>query len=381
MMRKRWSFPRAGVQLAAAITTLLLACSVSADQLQLVRDGQEISLEGRILVEAQDGGVLFQARDGKLWLVQPDEIASKLASDTVVEPMSADEMAEVVLADLPDGFQVHETEHFLICYNTSRNYAKWIGNLYERLYRGFHAYWLRKRRWELDEPAGHLPVVVFSNRRQYSEYLQKELGSGVGEMVAYYNLLNNRVAMYDMTGLGEANPRDIQAFVSRPSSYSMVATIVHEGTHQLVFNCGIQKRLADTPLWVNEGLAMYFETPDVNSRTGWKAIGKVNQPRLNQLQRLIAAGQMTRLADIIGDDKIFQDPASSSDAYAHAWALNYYLFQKFPKQYVSYLQKLAEKKPLQDEADATERIQLFEAEIGKELGLIERDFLRFFSRK
>ena len=357
-----------------------LTCGLGADEILISRGDQEMTLVGEILVEAQDGGVLFQSRDGQLWLVQPDELLQKTSGD-VPPPLSGEELAEQILSELPEGFEVHQTEHFVICHNTSQHYARWIGNLYERLFRGFQAYWDKKRKWELAEPAGPLPVVVFASRQQYLQYLQRELGQDAGEMVAYYNLLNNRVAMYDMTGLGRADARQIQSFVSQASSYSMVATIVHEGTHQLVFNCGLQNRLADTPLWVNEGLAMYFETPDVNSRTGWRSIGKVNQPRLDQLQRLWAAGRVLRLAELIGTDQVLQDPASSSDAYAHAWALNYYLFRKFPTQYVSYLQKLAEMKPLATAASAAERIELFESEIGKDLGQIEKDFVRFYSRR
>ena len=34
-----------------------------------------------------------------------------------------------------------------------------------------------------------------------------------------------------------------------------VATIIHEATHQLAYNSGMQRRYADNPMWVSEGLA------------------------------------------------------------------------------------------------------------------------------
>ena len=45
-----------------------------------------------------------------------------------------------------------------------------------------------------------------------------------------------------------------------------MATIVHEATHQIAFNCGMQQRYADIPLWLCEGMAVYFEAPDLASK-------------------------------------------------------------------------------------------------------------------
>ena len=68
--------------------------------------------------------------------------------------------------------------------------------------------------------------------------------------------------------------------LSQPEAAKTVATIVHEATHQIAFICGLHRRYADIPLWVSEGVAVYFETPDLGSSKGWSTIGAVNRARL-----------------------------------------------------------------------------------------------------
>ena len=72
--------------------------------------------------------------------------------------------------------------------------------------------------------------------------------------------------------------------LARPEAAGLVATVVHEATHQMAFNCGLHARLAPVPVWVSEGIATYFETPDLRSRTGWRGIGGVNQSMNNNYQ-------------------------------------------------------------------------------------------------
>ena len=50
----------------------------------------------------------------------------------------------------------------------------------------------------------------------------------------------------------------------------VTVTVIHEATHQIAFNCGLHTRYADNPLWLTEGMALYFETPDLRSRSGWR---------------------------------------------------------------------------------------------------------------
>lgn len=366
---------------------LATICSLAtSDEITYQRNGKAFTLTGEILVEAQNGDILFRSRDGRIRVIQQDEIQSKIDNDKEVEPLSQKELSEQLLAELPEGFSVYTTDHFVIAYNTERTYAKWIGGLYERLFRGFISHWDKKRKFELEgKPKFPLIAIVFRSHAEYSRYVEKELGSPPGSMVAYYNLLTNRIAMYDLTtGLLPAgaqlnNDRNISEILSAPNSLDMVATVIHEGTHQLMFNTGMQTRMSDTPLWINEGLAMFFETPDLNNNRGWRAIGQVNAPRLQQFRQEFGMRPEGAFRSMLSTDDRFQDGETATYAYAEAWSFNYFLLKRHSKKYVEYLQFMSTKKPLQYDS-AEERLADFQRYFGEDLDTLEREFLNYIKK-
>ena len=373
--------------------TLLLVCSTGgsfcvADELVLRAEGigSPKILTGTILVEAQDKSLLFQADDGRLWILKAEQVDSSSRSDEPVKPLSQREQQERLEKELP-GFRFHQTDHFLIAYNTERSYAIWIGGLYEQLYKGFTGYWERKRKFKLDDPVFPLVIVVFSSFDEYKVHVKRELGQDPGSMVAYYNLMTNRVTLYDLTtgfqGAGSKpdNDRRISEILANPNALPMVATVVHEGTHQLMFNMGMQTRLADTPLWVNEGLAMFFETPDLNNPKGWRTIGQINPLRLLNFrealpQRATGGESLKRL---LTSDLDFRDPNTGLSRYAEAWALNYFLLNKYGKEYVAYLERLRTKQPLVADTAET-KLADFQAVFKVDWEEFDREFLEYISK-
>jgi hypothetical protein len=193
--------------------------------------------------------------------------------------------------------------------------------------------------------------------------------------------------LYDLTtgfqgGGGKPdNDRKIQEILANPNALPMVATVVHEGTHQLMFNMGMQTRLADTPLWVNEGLAMFFETPDLKNPKGWRTIGQVNQLRLlafrENLPQRAANGESLRR--LLTEDLDFRDPKKSLTRYAEAWALNYFLLNRYGKEFVAYLELLRSKQPLRVDQPET-RISEFESALGKRLAELDAEFVEYMQK-
>ncbi len=280
--------------------------------------------------------------------------------------------------ELGEGFNVHTTAHYVIVYNTSRAYAQWCGALYERLYSSFYNYWER-RGLELKEPDRPLVAVVFDSKATYIRYATPELGEAAGAIIGYYNLQSNRVAMFDLTRASVRGGRlgtmaQVNAVLARPEASDMVATIIHEATHQLAFNAGIHQRLADIPLWLSEGFAMYFETPDLGSNRGWRTIGAVNRPRLVRFRQSLRRRADDSLTTLMSSDDRFRDTTTALDAYAEAWALNYYLIKRYPDEYNAYLKKLAAKGPLLSDTPE-ERIAEFRAAFGVDLETLDRDFV------
>ena len=369
----------------------LIACvvvgspAVAVELVSLERDGKKIHVSGKVLVEAEDGGLLLLDTAGTLWAIQPAELTKRTSDDKPFEPMTASELADALLKELPAGFRVHHTAHYLVCYNTSPAYAQWCGSLYERLYMAFTNYW-KQRGLDVEEPEFPLVAVVFGSKQSYAAYAKPELGEAAESIIGYYSLRSNHVNMYDLTGadtLQTGAPVNslshINRILSRPDAGRTVATIIHEATHQLAFNCGIQQRYSDIPLWVSEGIAVYFETPDLSSTRGWRAIGTVHNLRLQQFRKYLPSRPADSLRTLLANDHRFREGRTATDAYAEAWALNYYLLRKHPKEYARYLKNLSAKKPLvYDEPE--ERLQDFRQAFGMSLDELDADFLRYMDR-
>ena len=156
----------------------------------------------------------------------------------------------------------------------------------------------------------------------------------------------------------------------------MVATVIHEGTHQLMFNTGMQTRFSDTPLWINEGLAMYFETPDLKSSRGWGIIGNVNPMRLHHFRANLASRAPDSLVSMLSSDKLFQDPDQKLLAYSESWALCYFLLNKHSKPFVEYLKHMSKKEPQKFDSPQ-QRLDDFKKFFGEDLNALDREFIQY----
>jgi hypothetical protein len=358
---------------------------------EFTQDGKTRDVDGRIVIEAADGGVLVEAKDGVLWTVEGDQVRSRKELDSPFEPMTREALAEKMLAEMPSGFRIHTTPHYVICYNTSRAYAQWTSSLLERLLKAFTNYW-EKQGLEIREPEFPLPVLVFASREMYDAAAREDLPGGTGNIVGFYSLRSNRVNMFDLTGaeavrdaagsrsagIRRGSMREINQMLSNPAAVPLVATIVHEATHQIAFNCGLQQRFSDIPLWLCEGMAVYFEAPDLASMRGWRGIGRINYPRLERFQNNLPNWKEDSLAELISSDARFRDPQTAVDAYADAWALNYYLIKYRSKEYADYLEALSKKRPFMSDGPE-KRLEEFREHFG-DMGRLEMDFLRQMSR-
>jgi hypothetical protein len=372
------TFVLASLPLAVSRTANLSA----ADQVTVRRDGREMRLDGTVLVTAEDNGLLLVTPDGVLWTLPPEEIVRRQQSPQPLAPLSPADQGRRMLEQLPPGFDVHRTKHYVLCYNTNQAYAQWTGALFERLYMAFHTYWTA-RGFKLHDSEFPLVAVVFADQASYAEHSRKELGDRAKSIVGYYSLYTNRMTLYDLTGVAAARrPGDrrgttaqINEALARPEAEFNVATVVHEATHQLAYNCGMHARLADVPRWVSEGMAVYFETPDLKSDKGWRTIGATSRGRLATFRRYTATRPATSLSSLVADDARLRDPRQADVAYAEAWALNHFLLARHSKEYTAYLKLLADKGPLVFDTPA-ERLQAFRAAFGDDLDKLDAEFLR-----
>lgn len=345
------------------------------------RLGDEQTTEGKVANELPDGSLVLLDRGGRLWPVTRDRIKSREETGQTFAPYSQQEMAAALRSELGDGFKIVTTKHYILCSEASREYAQWTGSLFERLMAAFDRRW-DSRPLKLHEPDFPLCAIILRDEKRFGEFALTDAGPSVIGALGYYSTLTNRMVMYDLTaGLSGRDPQTPQEVVQRlAGQVSNVSTIVHEATHQIAFNSGMHTRMADNPFWLVEGMAMYFETPDLSNASGWRTVGKVNAVRLRDYQEF----QTTRrpaasLKTIVTADEKFHaaDNATAVDAYAEAWALTYYLINRKRTAYPAYLAKIAQKKPLEQD-DPEKRLAEFEEAFGK-LADVERDMAKYMA--
>lgn len=321
---------------------------------------------GEVITEARDGGVMLLADDGHLWTLQPEQIRKRTPVAGPLSIVSDDTLQQRLLEEVsgqPDGsdFAIHRTEHYWIVYNCNEAYAKRVGGLFESLYRSFYTYW-ENQHWDLPEPRFPLVAVLLKDRKSFVNYGKADIGDSVENMIGYYNLSTNRMTTFNV-----------------PNWERNVSTIVHEATHQLAYNCGLQTRFADNPMWVSEGLATFFESPDMRNPGRWRGIGRVNRTNLARWQRYQRNRPTDSLARLLSDDNRYRTAATAADAYGEGWALTYFLMKARRKQYVEYLRQLSEGKPLVVQSPRS-RIEMFETAFGADLNKIDGQFIKFMQR-
>jgi hypothetical protein len=138
--------------------------------------------------------------------------------------------------------------------------------------------------------------------------------------------------------------------------------------------------LGDNPLWLSEGLATFFESPDLTSQTGWAGIGKLNKHNYVKLANYLPSRSNESLELLLMDDNRLRNGETMSSSYAEAWGLTYYLIKSKSKEFVKYLDCLR-KKPPGSRSTPKERIELFRECFGDDLRKVDRDFIRLMQNQ
>jgi hypothetical protein len=294
-------------------------------------------------------------------IIQPETVLSRQSTTDPLVPVTADEIGRRLLASLPDGFAIHRTKNYVIAHNTNETYVRWVGGLFESLHRGFHAYF-KNQGMALSAPRFPMVALVFADRKSFDNYATAELGDAGGAVIGYYNLETNRMTTFNV-----------------PNAERNIATIIHEATHQLAYNTGLQTRFADNPMWLSEGLAVFFESPNFDNPSGWKGVGRVNTVNLARFRSYLRTRPQDSLITLLSDDSRFRNEATATDAYAEAWAMTYFLIRTKRKEYFQYMKELSESKPLVSR-DRRERIEMFQRIFDTDLPTLDRQFLLYMSR-
>lgn len=336
---------------------------------------------GRVLVAAEDGGLLVQGQDGKLWTVEKPQLKERTALGEPFVLWETAELSKRLKEEFGPGFDVVTTKHYVICTNTSREYAKWCGMLFERLFDAFANYW-KSRGLKLTEPEGPLVALVFATEAQFGKYATSDAGPDTATAKGYFSIRTNRIVLYDLTGRNGVVGNLPAAEINRRMAAAPfnLATVVHEATHQIAFNSGLHTRYADNPVWLSEGMAMFFEAPDLTSKSGWSTIGAVHPLRLRQFRDYLGKRRKSdSLRTLIQNDERLTGAETSGDAYAEAWALSFFLIKTRKEAYVKYLATIS-KKPRLQWGTSEQRLADFAEHFGDSFEKLDREFLTYIAR-
>ncbi len=309
-------------------------------EVRRVRVGTEDGQTVVARVYGGDGSRVVVLPDGQLgW---PNEM---VYTNEAFRPDSADDLAK----KLQDGpyrhFGLVRTEHYLVFHTGSAEFAKRSSQLLESLYRG-----LIKKFSDLGlavhDAEFPLVAVIFRNESEFRDHQ-----AVANDIQAYYEVVSNQILFFQDRDRDPEAPEN--AAMRKPE------TVLHEGTHQILMNIGVQPRLAAWPAWLTEGLAEYA-TPIISKTGEWEGFGRPNPLHLATIQELddtlALQGRSARLTrNRVGRalgwrtvaDLLVREKLSPTD-YAVSWGLTHFLVSKKADEFVAYLKELSELSPLAD---------------------------------
>lgn len=248
------------------------------------------------------------------------------------EPADKKLLGERLLREEFSGFKMKHTNHYLYLYNTSEEFALATSRILETMLPGVI---LHGRAMQIDvrDPQLPLVVVMFKSEAEFQQYQRMPAG-----VVAYYQTLSNRVFMYEQSRLADVRP-DLAV-------QQALATIAHEGAHQILHNIGVQQRLSLWPMWLSEGMAEYFAPTTAGERLKWKGSGQVNDLRMFELEQYVKSRAAEK-----PDGQLIQHTTQAarltSTGYATAWALTHYLAKNKRVEFNDYVKKMSQLGPLE----------------------------------
>jgi hypothetical protein len=316
--------------------------------------------------------------------------------------------------DLPARFQTYESMHFLVHSDAS---AEWTRGRIALLERTAHQVRRLTRQLGLvyERPEHKLVCVLFEHYEEYAEFARRVDGMSTPWVAGYYAGRANRIVYYnDETGpavrqagahlasarrqLELLKEREVQASRERDQqavdfyaaqrtqletqlrheesrlerlvSAASDAKAIHEASHLLAFNTGLQSRYHQYPFWFTEGLATCFETDAPNAAFGPDF---EYEPRRARFQELLAGHELLPLRAFVGLVDISNVSAERADVLYHqAYSLLVYLHRYKRGELRRYLQSIAAEPP--GAIDPARQIELFEASFGS-IEALERRWL------
>ncbi|MFO0956948.1 MAG: DUF1570 domain-containing protein [Isosphaeraceae bacterium] len=310
------------------------------------------------------GGSIVTMPDGQL-----GQAEVLFPTDAPFVPTGVERLARELVEGPFSGFRSYTTAHYVVLSSGSEGYAEGTARLLESLYQGL-ADLLRRQGLPIHE--AEIPLVAIIDRDEGDFRSRQALRP---EVQAYYDPLTNRIALYEDSERHARSPE--MTAMNRPR------IVAHEGTHQILQNIGVQPRLASWPAWLSEGLAEYCAPTATNPDGTWKGCGTINPLHMatlrdldDPLARWLPKGALpgSSLPPPNGRTSIetlLTRAELAPTDYAVAWSLTYYLAQKRPREFKSFLARMVCSRPL-DSSTPRDRLSEFREAFGPDLARLDQ---------
>ena len=204
----------------------------------------------------------------------------------------------VAVGSTPSRWVEARSTHFVVLTDSSERDAQRLASQFERMHLVFHTLFPTKG----DESDPPIRVLALKDR-QGMEALEPESYLGKGKV--------------DLTGLFVRAPEKNYILVRLDGKgQHAFSTVYHEYTHYML------RKAVSLPLWLNEGLAQFYENTDIDDKAAW--VGQANAARLQYLNRNELL-PMAALLAIDSKSSVYHDEQMGSVFYAESWALTHYL--------------------------------------------------------
>jgi len=293
------------------------------------------------------------------------------------QPFTAEELLERLQKGPLGDFQVHQTPHYLIFYQSSHAFAeatgRWLEDLYRRLLDAF-----RKHEMAAHDTEFPLVAVIYRTERDFRASKRVD-----PEVQAVYEIGTNRIYFYE-TSEQDKNAPEVSA-LRKPQ------TVVHEGTHQVLQNIGVHPRLSAWPIWLVEGLAEYCSTPASSRKGGkptWDGLGMINGLHMATIRELEDPLSVAIRGDDAQSEALVREPGKplveclvrkthlTPTEYALAWAMTHYLAFKRQDDFVEYLKAMSQIPPLEPRTPE-DHLAEFRKVFGSDLVKIDKTIDRY----
>lgn len=293
----------------------------------LTTDASGAAVAAKSLVNVGDFRIVMLP-DGSLVARQKGDATP---TERPFKPVTKDVLAARLLDDMP-GFKATQGSRHVFVYNTSEEFATVASRILQSMYPGVAGY-AKQQKIETHEPEVPLVVIMFRTEQEFQDHQRMPPG-----VVAYYNMLTNRVVMYEESPLAKTRPK--------LAIQQSLATIAHEGAHQILHNIGVQQRLSIWPMWLSEGLAEFFAPTTFGRRLVWKGAGQVNDMRMFELEQYLKRRDAKQPDGQMIEQTVMAARLTST-GYASAWSLTHYLAKLKRADFNNYVREVSKLGPLE----------------------------------